>query len=418
MKRSFALLLVLLALWGMMPVTALAATYTGTVNHDKVFLRVSASTDSKYYDLLNKGTKVTIIGSKGEYYKVKYKTYTGFMMMKFVDAPSAARKEYNADAKQTSRYAAVSSISGLGAAPGACQNGSSGDHVEKLQRALQIKGYLKGTIDGKYGNMTADAVKRFQTSAGLKATGKADTATINALFGKGSPSSQYDPGMKGITSISSIKVPNTSKPGNSGAHVKALQQALKLKGFYKGNIDSSYGEKTVDAVKRYQRSVGLTPDGIAGNGTIRSLFGKIAANHQTSEIPTKKLDWFNGGKNVIPQWASFTVKDVATGKTFSARRWSGYNHLDAEPLTKEDAAVMKAISGGSFSWNRRAVLVRYNGQVYAASINTMPHGEDTIPGNGFDGHFCIHFYQSKTHDTNRVDSSHQNAVKRAMNSSW
>jgi len=30
-----------------------------------------------------------------------------------------------------------------------------------------------------------------------------------------------------------------------------------------------------------------------------------------------------------------------------------------------------------------------------------------------DGHFDIHFLGSKTHGTNKVDSNHQNAVKKA-----
>ena len=92
--------------------------------------------------------------------------------------------------------------------------------------------------------------------------------------------------------------------------------------------------------------------------------------------------------------------------------------LDAEPLSSGDAATLKEIGGGSYSWRRRAILVKYNGHVYAASMNTMPHGEDSIPGNDFDGHFCIHFYKSKTHETNRVDGDHQRAVTRAMNASW
>jgi hypothetical protein len=48
----------------------------------------------------------------------------------------------------------------------------------------------------------------------------------------------------------------------------------------------------------------------------------------------------------------------------------------------------------------------------------MPHGDDTISGNNYEGHFCIHFYKSKTHETNKLDGTHQNAVERAMGASW
>ena len=103
---------------------------------------------------------------------------------------------------------------------------------------------------------------------------------------------------------------------------------------------------------------------------------------------------------------------------FSAKRWSGYNHLDAEPLNAKQTAIFKDAVGGTWSWDRRPILVKYNGRVYAASMNSMPHEDDTIPGNDYEGHFCIHFHNSKTHETNRIDSEHQNAVENAMRHSW
>jgi hypothetical protein len=132
---------------------------------------------------------------------------------------------------------------------------------------------------------------------------------------------------------------------------------------------------------------------------------------------TERLDWFKNGKNKIPKGATFKVKDVKTGKIFTCKRWSGYNHLDAEPLTANDTKIMKSIYG-HWSWRRRAILVKYDGHVYAASMNGMPHGTGTIKNNNFDGHFCIHFYKSKTHGSNKVDSAHQNCVATAMKYSW
>ena len=41
-----------------------------------------------------------------------------------------------------------------------------------------------------------------------------------------------------------------------------------------------------------------------------------------------------------------------------------------------------------------------------------------VKGNNFDGHFCIHFYGSKTHGTKKVDAMHQNCVAEAMKHSW
>ena len=62
--------------------------------------------------------------------------------------------------------------------------GSSGDGVVKLQEALIEKQLLEGTADGKFGNMTAGAVSAFQESAGIAATGEADSVTQEILYGE------------------------------------------------------------------------------------------------------------------------------------------------------------------------------------------------------------------------------------------
>jgi peptidoglycan hydrolase-like protein with peptidoglycan-binding domain len=53
--------------------------------------------------------------------------------------------------------------------------------------------------------------------------------------------------------------------------VRALQRYLRALGFYTGPIDGDYGPKTQQAVSAFQRSVGLTPDGILGPATLRKL---------------------------------------------------------------------------------------------------------------------------------------------------
>ena len=398
---------------------ALAASYTGTINEDKVFFRLKPNTNAAYHYQLKKGTKVTVTGTSGNFYAVTYNGDTGYVMKKFVTLSNAALKALNGttDASgSTSKYSSAKSISALGDPPDYTQKGSSGDSVEKLQQALKIKGYFSGVVDGKYGDQTVAAVKAYQKAMGLTQTGKADYATIMKLFGKVLYTTvANDPQMKGITKISQITVPSTTQKGNSGKDVVALQQALKIKGYYKPAIDGKYGDQTVEAVKAFQKSKGMTQDGKAGNDTIKALFGKNAANYT---YVTERLDWFSKGVNVFTGQCVYTIKDVNTGKTFKARRRFGSNHLDSEPLTASDTATLKSIYGGEWSWNRRAILVLYNGHVYAASMNGMPHGTSTITNNNFDGHFCIHFYKSRTHETNKVDEAHQNCVARAMSATW
>lgn len=49
----------------------------------------------------------------------------------------------------------------------------------------------------------------------------------------------------------------------------------------------------------------------------------------------------------------------------------------------------------------------------AASMHGMPHGGDGIPGNGFRGHFCIHFFGSSTHGSGSIDRGHHLMVYKA-----
>lgn len=124
------------------------------------------------------------------------------------------------------------------------------------------------------------------------------------------------------------------------------------------------------------------------------------------------LGWFDKVQGIFKKNAVAVVTDIMTGKSFSIKRLYGTNHADVEPLTKEDTAIMKSIYG-SWSWDRRAVLVSIDGKIIAGSMNGMPHGEEQIKDNNFKGQFCIHFKGSKTHKGNKVDATHQAAVKQA-----
>ena len=55
------------------------------------------------------------------------------------------------------------------------------------------------------------------------------------------------------------------------AGVAALQVALHSRGLYPGSIDGVRGQATTAAIKRFQRRVGLTPDGIPGPATRKAL---------------------------------------------------------------------------------------------------------------------------------------------------
>ncbi|MCI8832981.1 MAG: spore cortex-lytic enzyme [Clostridia bacterium] len=62
-----------------------------------------------------------------------------------------------------------------------------------------------------------------------------------------------------------------SRYGSRGAEVSQIQTKLKRWGYYNGNVDGIYGSQTLAAVKYFQRSNGLTVDGIAGTRTLNAM---------------------------------------------------------------------------------------------------------------------------------------------------
>ena len=68
----------------------------------------------------------------------------------------------------------------------------------------------------------------------------------------------------------------TLEKGSKGDEVKALQQRLVDLYWLDGSVDGDYGNKTKDAVERFQQKAGLTATGIADGKTQARLFADDA----------------------------------------------------------------------------------------------------------------------------------------------
>lgn len=171
----------------------------------------------------------------------------------------------------------------------ALSQGASGSVVLALQQELSAQGLSPGVADGRYGPMTAQAVGRFESSAGLQPDGTAGPAVLTALVDR------Y-----------ASHTPSLSQ-GASGADVAALQALLSDDGAPL-TVDGNFGPATKAAVEALQAARGISVDGVAGPATWQAIFSRtypvqpgdtIDAIAARCGVPALPLIAANGGSQVI-----------------------------------------------------------------------------------------------------------------------
>ena len=184
------------------------------------------------------------------------------------------------------------------------QQGDQGADVMALQKALQMQGFFPANqkVTEYYGNITQEAVKKFQQNNNLTPDGVAGDLTQLTLFEKISEedaeallnqntNTNINTSQNNSTAVETQN--NTSsvsdlKRGDQGAEVKKLQEVLKQQGYFPSlqNTTEFYGSITEGAVKKFQQSQGLTINGIADQATQQKLFStttETATTQNTSQ---------------------------------------------------------------------------------------------------------------------------------------
>ena len=147
----------------------------------------------------------------------------------------------------------------------------TGDDVAGVQKAVKSKGYSPGEIDGIYGTKSYNAIRRFQSYAGLEVDGIVGVNTTAALGGAWVTDSDDDENLLGSFEVSRLlKLKSTYMRGDD---VSNVQYALKQAGFSPGTIDGIYGRKTRNAAYLFQKEKDLEVDGIVGEETTTALGG-------------------------------------------------------------------------------------------------------------------------------------------------
>lgn len=378
----------------------------GRTTKDNVYLRSSYSTTSSAKASLQKGQKFriskvyTVSGVKWYYVTVTvggytYKGYIRGDMMEnitaadFGDDSNSGEQETIGMIKVTGnnvslRYQPSTSANRVGTA----NIGDCFYYVDTVNGWFQTKaGYW---ITKDYAKVMTDA----EVEAYIKNNG-----------GSGSTGSSYT-------------------IGSTGSTVTYIQTALTALEYYDRQITGHYGRYTKDAVRAFQRDHNLTADGVCGATTLAAIqkaYSGSSSATTTYNATVYKLDWSYMKSNAtalgIAGGASIKLTDLTTGKSLNIHVQSTGNHIDAEPLTSADTTTLCEIYGVStpnaISYKRRPMMITTSAGQFLCSIYGQPHGAQDITNNGYEGQFCLHFVNSKTHGTNRVDGDHQNAINTA-----
>ena len=118
--------------------------------------------------------------------------------------------------------------------------------VLAVQTRLNDLGYNAGPEDGVFGPTTRGAVRTFQNDNGLPVTGEITESLLK--------------------SVQQASGESNTEDAQRTAMVKAVEQALDVRGYEVGPIDGTVTTQTTSAVRTYQSDAGLTVDGrIDGN---------------------------------------------------------------------------------------------------------------------------------------------------------
>jgi peptidoglycan hydrolase-like protein with peptidoglycan-binding domain len=257
---------------------------------------------------------------------------------------------------------------GLGAlnianpAAAALREGDSGGEVTALQQRLRQMGYFSAKVTGYFGTLTTTAVTRFQAAKGLTADGIVGAQTESALS---LPSSK--PKQQNLSSAN--PKPRASLAGNANGinvflqegdrspKVQELQTQLKQLGYFQGTINGLFGSDTTAALLNFQRSKGLTADGIAGPRTLAAVMNRgnsaIASAKNSSTLPALPALPSQSSINTANQSSVLALQKRLQAKGFYKGSLDGILGIETKAALE---AAQKAYGVGSNNFNNNSFI--------------------------------------------------------------
>ena len=389
-------------------------------------VREQPSADAGILYTLARDNVVTLLDtSNKDWYQVSYKGKVGFVAAEFV-----------AIVKEPTGSAASSPLQQTDSTVGSSQQDVPSAPIDaEIYDFLVSMGYQAGDPVSIYHNGQSMSFIMPGTSAPIQAPSALVPPTINAngsapVFIATNPAGDsvitYADGSNSLMQGESMNHSGSGtaflKMGDSGSQVTQLQTALFALGCFNQQPTGYFGEVTRASVQAYQatRNLPLTTD-VAEElyiAIVAEGLGAQYAPQMTTPTPSRAVVEMATWSEVNAFWKPGVVAkvtDVRTGISWNFKRWAGSKHADVEPLTATDTALMTQAYGGKIDYIRHPLWVELDGRIFAASLYGEPHSTDTIPDNNFRGQCCVHFVNSKTHDSDRVDADHQAAIREAYN---
>lgn len=199
-------------------------------------------------------------------------------------------------------------------------------------------------------------------------------------------------------------------PSTDNARIKLVEQGVRVQVYSFGcgewfavEVNGRAGFMHSDHLREASAPVVNTALSVAPSATV------------VSDGAVELLSW-SYVRSIFPKHTAITVTDVRTGLVYQVTAFSLGNHADVETVTAADTAIFHSTYNYRWNWAPRPIIVQIGDRRIAASINGMPHGGGVVSGNNMNGHVCIHFYGSRTHNGNRNhERDHQRAVMEAFN---
>ena len=139
-------------------------------------------------------------------------------------------------------------------------------YTTTLQQSLADAGYYTAEVDGIYGPKTVAAVQALQKANGLPQTGTVDKATDKALQ-------------------SELSAKGGAAAQEQTAQTAAVQQTLKLAGYWDGPVDGQWTDALTQALEELQKDLGVEVTGTVDAATI-AAFEKAIEDRGATPSPT------------------------------------------------------------------------------------------------------------------------------------